>query len=176
MALDTIHDLLVQQLRDLYSAERQIVRVLPKLVKRASNRDLADAFAGHLEQTRNHVTRLERCFQLLDESARGPKCRGMEGLLAEGGEMLEATGDFSVVDAGLVADAQRVEHYEMSAYGTAHTLADILGQSEVKGLLAETLAEEKAANEKLGDIASRQLYQVAPTGAAAERARVAATR
>jgi ferritin-like metal-binding protein YciE len=169
MTLDTLDDLLVQQLRDLYSAERQIVRTLPKLVKAAQNEALAEAFESHLKQTEQHVTRLTECFRLLDATARGPKCQAMAGLLEEGGEMLRMSGDPGVRDAGIIADAQRVEHYEISAYGTAIALARLLGHGDVVQHLEATIAEERGADERLTEIAQQQLYPSLPTAGGTQR-------
>jgi len=170
MSLDTLDDLLVQQLRDLYSAERQIVRTLPKLVKASANAALVQAFQDHLAQTEQHVKRLVECFRILKSTARGPKCQAMAGLLEEGGEMLRMSGDAGVRDAGIIADAQRVEHYEMSAYGTSIALARLLGHRDVVKQLEATLEEERAADARLTEIAQQQLYPSLPTAGAPHEA------
>ena len=161
MTLDTMHDLLVQQLRDLYSAEKQITRALPKMVKKAGILSLSEAFADHLDQTERHVDRLNEAFRYLDARVRGPKCKGMEGLLEEGGEMLKMDGDAPVLDAGLIAAAQRVEHYEIAGYGSAIALASLMNHTEVVDLLEQTLAEEKAMDSRLTETAEEHLYRPA---------------
>jgi len=148
MANETLQTLYVDELRDLYSAEQQLVKALPKLVKNAETQELSDAIANHLEETRNHVTRLEEIFEKLDESPKGKKCVGMEGLIKEGAEVIDEF-EGKVLDAGLISAAQRVEHYEISAYGTVCTFAELLNRSEDLDLLKETLEEEKHADEKL---------------------------
>src|SRR5262249_31215077 len=155
MALESMQDLLIDQLRDLYNAESQLVKALPKMAKAATNVTLAEAFRHHLSQTEGHVTRLEQIFERLDTSPRGKKCKGMEGLVEEAEETMDEDGDDTVMDAGIIADAQRVEHYEIAAYGTARTLAGMLGQQEVVQLLDATLREEKDADQKLTEIAER---------------------
>ena len=158
MAIDTMRDLLIQQLRDLYSAEKQIMQALPNLVKSAANEELAVAFADHLTETAGHVQRLDEALTLLDVSSRGPRCQGIAGLLKEGDEMLDETGDPAAIDAGLVAGAQRVEHFEIAGYGTARAMAEALGLPEIARLLDATLDEEKAADERLTEIAEGHLY------------------
>src|ERR1700744_5146200 len=130
MELETLKDLYIHELKDLYSAERQIIKALPKMVKAASNEQLAAGFQEHLEQTKEHAARLERLLESHDETTRGPKCKGMEGVLEEGAEMIEEDADDDVRDAGLIAAAQRVEHYEMAGYGVARTYAELLGDKE----------------------------------------------
>src|SRR6266404_2342557 len=151
MANQTLQTLYIDELRDLYSAEQQLVKALPKLVKNAETQELSDAIANHLEETKNHVTRLEEIFEKLDESPKGKKCVGMEGLIKEGAEVIDEF-EGKVLDAGLISAAQRVEHYEIAAYGTVCTFAETLGRSEDLGLLKETLEEEKQADEKLTEL------------------------
>ena len=162
MSLDTMHDLMIAELKDLYSAETQIVKALPKMAEGATTASLRKAFEDHLEQTHEHVTRLETIFAILDVSPRGKKCKGMEGLLEEGGEMLEEDGDDTVRDAGIIASAQRVEHYEMAAYGSTLAFANLMGHSEIAELLEMTLNEEKAADKLLSSIAEGEVNSAAP--------------
>lgn len=158
MKLTTLEKLLEDQLKDLYSAEAQILKALPKMAKTASSDALREAFEHHLEETRGQVERLERIRDLMGIKISGKKCKGLEGLIEEGKEVLEADGDEAIVDAALIAAAQKVEHYEIGAYGTARTLAQQLGQDEVAELLQETLDEESAADEKLTAIAESEIY------------------
>ncbi|MEO8352825.1 MAG: ferritin-like domain-containing protein [Chthoniobacteraceae bacterium] len=153
MKLETLKDLYIHELKDLYSAEKQILKALPKMVKAASNKDLAAGFSKHLEETKEHVRRLEKILANLGSSTRGPKCKGMEGLLAEGAEMIEEEADEEVRDAGLIAAAQRVEHYEMAGYGCARTYAKVLGEKEAAAILQTTLDEEGATDKKLTKLA-----------------------
>jgi ferritin-like metal-binding protein YciE len=153
MELETLKDLYIHELKDLYSAERQLVKALPKMAKAATNKELAAGFQEHLEQTKEHADRLEQILSNHKETVRGPKCKGMEGVIAEGAEMIEEEADAEVKDAGLIAAAQRVEHYEMAGYGTARTYADILGDKEGANILQTTLEEEKATDQKLTKLA-----------------------
>lgn len=153
MKLKTLKDLYIHELKDLYSAEKQIIKALPKMVKAANNAKLADGFKRHLEETKEHATRLEKILSELDQTTRGPKCKGMEGVLKEGAEMIEEEADEEVRDAGLIAAAQRVEHYEMAGYGTARTYAELLGDSKGAKLLQKTLDEEAATDVKLTKLA-----------------------
>ena len=157
MALATMQDLFIEQLKDLYSAEKQLVQALPKMAKAATTPELAQAITDHLSQTQNHVTRLEQCFEHLNASTRGKRCKGMEGLIEEGKETIEEDGEGVVKDAGLIAAAQRVEHYEISGYGTARTMASLLGLDDVADLLTETLGEEEDADKLLTQIAMDQV-------------------
>ena|SRR5437773_1336279 len=127
MKLETLKDLYVHELKDLYSAEKQIIKALPKMVKAATNKQLAAGFDAHLEQTKEHAARLEKILTGHDESTRGPKCEGMEGLIKEGDEMIEEDAEDEVRDAGLIAAAQRIEHYEMAGYGCARTIRRVAG-------------------------------------------------
>ena len=153
MKLENLKDLYIHELKDLHSAEKQITKALPKMVKAASNEELADAFREHLEQTEEHVRRLEEILESHDETFRGAKCKGMEGLIKEGSEMIEEDGDDDVRDAGLSSAAQRVEHYEIAGYGCARTYAELLGDNDGAELLQQTLDEEKATDRKLTEIA-----------------------
>jgi len=153
MKLESLQDLLIHELKDLYSAETQIVKALPKMAKAASSEELRTAFEEHLEETKKQVERLEQIFERLGTSARGKKCKGMEGLLEEGKEIIEEDGEDMVKDAALISAAQHVEHYEIAGYGCARTFASLLGQEEIAELLQETLDEEGAADKKLTEIA-----------------------
>ncbi len=153
MELETLKDLYVTELKDLYSAEKQIIKALPKMVKAASNPQLAEGFKMHLEETKEHAARLEKILESHDETTRGPKCKGMEGVLEEGAEMIEKEGDDEVRDAGLISAAQRVEHYEIAGYGCVRTYADLLKDKEGAQLLQQTLNEEAATDKKLSKLA-----------------------
>jgi ferritin-like metal-binding protein YciE len=162
MALATMHDLMIAELKDIYSAETQLVKALPKMAKGANTPSLRKAFEDHLEQTHEHVSRLEQIFGLLGASPRGTKCKGMEGLLEEGADMLAEDGDDTVRDAGIIAAAQRVEHYEIAAYGSTLAFATLMGHTEIAGLLEQTLTEEKAADQLLSSIAEDEVNIAAP--------------
>jgi ferritin-like metal-binding protein YciE len=153
MANQVLKDLYVDELKDLYSAENQLLKALPKMAKAASSEELKEGFEEHLEQTRGHVERLEQIFNSLEESPKGKKCMGMEGLVKEGSEVMDEDFDGALMDAALIGAAQRVEHYEIAAYGTVAEFAEILGESEHKSLLEATLQEEKEADEKLTQLA-----------------------
>lgn len=153
MELQTLKDLYIKELKDLYSAESQIIKALPKMVKAATNEDLAGGFAKHLEQTKEHAVRLEKVLKSLGETTKGPKCHGMEGVLEEGAEMMEEDAEDEVKDAGLISAAQRVEHYEMAGYGCVVAYATLIGDKQGVKLLQKTLDEEKATDEKLTDLA-----------------------
>ncbi len=153
MKLKTLHDLYVDELKDLYNAENQILKALPKMAKAASDPQLAQAFTDHLAETTGHVDRLEKIFKKLDASPKGKKCKAMEGLLEEGKDLMAEDADPSVMDAALIAAAQRVEHYEMAGYGCVRTYARLLGYDEAADLLQETLDEEGTADKKLTDLA-----------------------
>jgi ferritin-like metal-binding protein YciE len=142
MKLETLKDLYIHELKDLYSAEKQIIKALPKMAKAATNKQLAAGFEEHFEQTKEHAARLERILTSHDESTRGPKCEGMEGMIKEGEEMIEEDAEDEVRAAGLIAAAQRVEHYEMAGYGCARTYAELLGDRRGAQLLHTTLSEE----------------------------------
>ena len=155
MSVETIDELLLDELKDLYSAEKQITKSLPKLAKAATSPDLKQAFESHLEETRGQIERLDRVFEILGKSPKGKVCHGMKGVLEEGSEVLEDTKKGTVRDAALISAAQRVEHYEMAGYGCVREYARILGQKEIASLLDETLKEEEAADKKLGTIAKQ---------------------
>jgi ferritin-like metal-binding protein YciE len=149
MGVETIEELFVDELKDLYSAEKQITKALPKMAKAANTAELRQAFESHLQETLGQVQRLEQIFEILSKSPRGKTCNGMKGVLEEGAEVLEEADKGAVRDAALISAAQRVEHYEMAGYGTVIAYAKLLGQSEIESLLTETLKEEKAADQKL---------------------------
>ena len=153
MELNTLKDLYIHELKDLYSAEKQLVRALPKMAKAASNEKLSAGFTAHLEQTKEQIARLEQLLESHGQSTRGPKCKGMEGLIAEGQEMIEEEADEEVRDAGLISAAQRVEHYEIAGYGCARTYAELLGDKQGVKLLQKTLDEEGATDKKLTELA-----------------------
>lgn len=152
MSVNTIDKLFVDELKDLYSAETQITKALPKMAKGASSKELRSAFEHHLKETEGQVQRLEKIFEILGSSPKGKTCNGMKGLLSEGAEMLEETPEGDVRDAALISAAQRVEHYEMAGYGTVRAFAEQLGQSRIAQILEQTLEEEKAADQKLTQI------------------------
>jgi ferritin-like metal-binding protein YciE len=153
MEMESLRDLFVDELKDLYSAENQILKALPKMIKKASSEKLKSGFEQHLKETQGHVERLDKIFQELDESPRGKKCKGMEGIIADGKEMMEQDAEPEVMDAALIGAAQHVEHYEMAGYGCVRTYADLLGHSKFVELLQKTLDEEKATDEKLTELA-----------------------
>jgi len=153
----TLEDLYIDLLKDLYSAEKQLVKALPKMAKHAESPDLQRAFQEHLRQTEGHVERIERIFSDLGGSPRGKKCVGMEGLIEEGNELVQEDVEPDVLDAGMIAAAQKVEHYEIASYGTARAWAQRLGYDNAARLLQETLEEESMANEKLTKIAESHI-------------------
>src|ERR1700693_4087917 len=162
--LTTIKDLLESEIKDLYSAEKQLTKAIPKMAKGSKNEELASAFKAHLKETEGQITRLERVAKLLDTTPTGKKCKGMEGVIEEGAEVLEEDGDENVLDLGIIGAGSRVEHYEMAGYTTAINLAKQLGNSEVASLLSDSLNEEEAAEEKLRKI-GQQLLRQAPVNA-----------
>ena len=164
MKLESLQDLLVEHLKDLYSAENQLVKGLPKMAKAAKSPDLRDGFEEHLEQTRKHVQRLEQICETMGVSPKGKKCSAMEGLIEEGKELMGEDAEPSVMDAGLIAAAQKVEHYEMASYGCVRTWAEQLGLEDAAELLQETFEEEKATDEKLTKLAKQVINQEAEVG------------
>lgn len=154
MSVKTFEELLIDELKDLYSAEKQIVRALPKIAKGTTSPELREALLSHLEETKGQLQRLEQIADIVGKKMTGKTCAGMKGVLEEGSEMLEDTEKGTVRDAGLISAAQRVEHYEMAGYGSAREFARVLGWNDVASLLDETLAEEKAADKKLSTIAA----------------------
>jgi ferritin-like metal-binding protein YciE len=153
MAEKTIQDLFLHELSDIYSAEKQLTKALPKLARAASNPDLAQAFKTHLEETQGQIDRIDQIVELMGLRLKRIKCAAMEGLVEEGKEVIEEIGKGPVLDAALIGAAQKVEHYEIASYGTLATFAKQLGESEAQKLLGETLQEEKATDEKLSMLA-----------------------
>ncbi len=160
--LATVKDLLEEEIKDLYSAEKQLTKAIPKMAKGSNNEALASAFESHLKETENQITRLEKVARILGTEPTGKKCKGMEGVIEEGSEALEEDGDENVLDLGIIGAGSRVEHYEMAGYTTAILLAQQLGENEVVSLLNETLKEEQAAENKLRGIA-QTIVKSAPT-------------
>ena len=150
-----LKELYIDELKDLYSAENQLVKALPKMAKAASSDELRQGFEKHFEQTRGHVQRLEKIFQALGESPKGKTCKGMQGLIEEGSQATEEDYEDSVMDAALIGAAQRVEHYEIAGYGTVRSMAETLGEDNHVSLLEETLKEEKETDEKLTELAEQ---------------------
>jgi ferritin-like metal-binding protein YciE len=155
MEQNRLKHLYVEELKDLYSAENQLVKALPKMAKAATSKDLKAGFEEHLGQTKEHVTRLETIFKGLGESPNGKKCKGMEGLIKEGAELIEEDPEPEELDAGLISAAQRVEHYEMAGYGGVTAYAKLLGEDQAASLLRQTLEEEKETDAKLTQLSGR---------------------
>jgi ferritin-like metal-binding protein YciE len=168
MKIPSVDKLFENELKDLYSAESQLVKALPKMAKAAESADLKKAFTSHLAETKGQVERLRKVGELVGAKLTGKKCKAMEGLLEEGEEVLDADGPGAVIDAALIAAAQRVEHYEISGYGTARTLAEHLGHDKAAKLLQQTLDEESAADEKLTKISVGAVLPAAGTNGEAE--------
>ncbi|MDQ2918366.1 MAG: ferritin-like domain-containing protein [Verrucomicrobiota bacterium] len=164
MKIDSLEALLEEELKDIYSAEKQLVKALPKMAKTASSDELRSAFEEHLEVTKGHVNRLEEVFQALGKTAKSKTCKAMEGLIKEGKEIMEEDAEDSVMDAGLIAAAQKVEHYEIASYGTVRTWARLCGQEEAAELLQETLDEEGEADKKLTELAESLINPEAESG------------
>lgn len=164
MSLNNLREALVDEIRDLYNAEKQLTKALPKMAKNATSDQLREAFESHLEETEGQVTRLERVFELLDEKPRGKHCAGMAGIIEEGSDLMQEDAEDSVLDACLIAAAQKVEHYEIGSYGTAIAWAEALELTEVAEVLNESLAEEKAADEKLSALAEAGINEAATAG------------
>jgi len=163
--MDSLQSLLEDELKDLYNAENQLVKALPKMAKKASNPKLKQAFTSHLAETEGHVKRLDRIAKLIDAKLTGKKCHAMEGLIEEGKEIISEDGEEAVIDAALIGAAQRVEHYEIAAYGTVRAIAEQLGQKEVVRLLQQTLDEEGAADKKLTAISEGEVLSEALSAA-----------
>jgi len=164
MKMDDLQDLFVDHLKDLYSAENQLVKALPKMAKAATNEQLQAGFQEHLEQTKQHVARIEEICKTLDVAPKGKKCAGMQGLIEEGEELIAEDAEDAVLDAGLIAAAQKVEHYEIAAYGTLRTWAQQLELDDAVELLEQTLAEEKQTDEKLTELATSLVNEEAEAG------------
>ena len=157
MKLKTLEDLLLHELKDLYSAEHQLLKALPKMAKAATNEDLKAGFEEHFEQTKGHAERLDKIAEILDKKLTGHKCKAMEGLVEEGSELISEDAEDAIRDAGLIGAAQRVEHYEIAGYGTARSIARHLGHEDIADILEETLEEEKETDEKLTELAETAL-------------------
>ena len=164
MEMNDLQDLMVENLKDLYSAETQLLKALPKVAKGADNEQLKSALTMHLKETEGHVQRLEQIFKQLGEKPTGKKCKGMEGLIEENKEMLEEDAEPDVMDAGLIVGCQKVEHYEIAGYGSAVTFAKLLGNDQAARLLAQTLDEEERADKKLSEIAESSINVEAAAG------------
>jgi ferritin-like metal-binding protein YciE len=161
MSLDSLEKLFLEELKDIYNAEKQLTRALPRMAKAAESPELQQAFTNHLKETEGQIQRLERVFKELGQTARGKKCKGMEGLIEEGKEKMEEEGEPEVVDAALIASAQKVEHYEIAAYGCLRTYANLLGYSEAGRLLGENLKEEEATDKKLTQLGEGGINEAA---------------
>lgn len=170
MTLNTLDEVLIDHLRDLYDAEKHLVRALPKMAKAADSEELGDAIRDHLEQTKHHVERLEQAFEHLGQKPRAKTCKAIRGLIEEGGEAISDEGALS--DLAIIAAAQKVEHYEISAYGTAKAWAEKLGQEDVAKLLDQTLQEEEAADWKLTEVSSAVLESASTAAEQDEMERV----
>jgi len=158
MGMQSLPELLEDELKDLFSAENQLLKALPKLAKKASSQQLKDAFTGHLKETEGHVKRLQQIGKILKIDLGGKKCQAMEGLIKEGDEVLEEDGPAAVIDSALIGTARRVEHYEMAAYCSTRGMAEELGNSDVAKLLEATTNEEEAADNKLKAIAQDEVF------------------
>jgi ferritin-like metal-binding protein YciE len=162
--ITTLREALVDEIKDLYNAEKQLTKALPKLAKNATNPKLRDALSSHLKETERHIARLEQVFRLLDEKPKGKLCEGMQGIIEEGNSLLEEVEEGAVMDACIIAGGQRAEHYEMSAYGTCIAWANALDLGDVAAVLSQTLGEEKAADQKLSAIAEAGVNDAATAG------------
>jgi ferritin-like metal-binding protein YciE len=158
-SLENLGDLLQDELKDLYDAEKQLTKALPKLAKKATASELKDAFEGHLRETEGHIERIEQAFELLEMPARGKKCKGMQNLIAEGSEMIGEAEAGPTRDALIIAAAQKCEHYEIASYGTLRVWANLLGNTDIARLMEETLDEEKSADQKLTSIAESSINE-----------------
>ena len=168
MAAQTLHELFVEELRDMYDAEKRIIKALPKIAKHAQSDELRSALTQHLRETEKQATRLEQVFKSIGETARGKKCDGIIGILEEGNTMMEELEEGPVLDAALIAGCQKVEHYEIASYGTLAYFAELMGHERAKELLGATLDEEKAADEKLNTIATSDVNREALTSSGEE--------
>jgi ferritin-like metal-binding protein YciE len=165
MKLESLHDLYVDELRDLYSAEAQLIKAIPKMAKAASSPELRGGFEAHWKQTQKHATRLEQILKKLNANPKGKKCKAMEGLLEEGKKIMEEDAEPAVMDAALIAAAQKVEHYEIASYGTVCTWAELLGQTQALHLLEQTLEEEKETDAELSQLAKETINELAAESA-----------
>ena len=164
MSIRNLQDLMMEELRDMYHAENQLVKALPKMAKAASTPALKEAFERHLQQTQNQVHRIETIFDELGGDPRGKRCKGMEGIVSEGAEVLDEEGPNAVIDAALIAAAQRVEHYEIAAYGCIRSYANLLGLSDIAKLVDQSLEEEEAADHLLSELAETEVNTMALEG------------
>ena len=165
MHMENLEDLMKEELKDVLNAENQIIKALPKMIKKASHEELKSAFEEHLEQTKGQVERVEQVMEMLGMPARGKTCKAMKGIIEEGQEMMSEDAEEDVMDAALIGAAQKVEHYEIATYGTLCTYADLLGLQEAKKLLGQTLDEEKETDERLSELAERLINLEAADGA-----------
>jgi ferritin-like metal-binding protein YciE len=172
MAMDTLSELLEDELKDLFSAENPLLKALPKMAKKASSEQLKTAFTGHLKETEGHVKRLQQIAKILDIDLGGKKCHAMEGLIEEGSEVIEEEGEPAVIDSALIGAARRVEHYEMAAYCSTRGMAEQLGNDQVAKLLEQTTNEEEAADNKLKGIAEDEVFPQAGEAGESEDAEV----
>jgi len=161
MAIKSMDDLFLEEIKDLYDAEKQLVKALPKMAKAADSDELRQGFQEHLDQTKGHVDRLEKVFDIMGKKASGKKCEAMQGLIEEGNDVIEEIDASPLRDAALIAAAQKVEHYEIAAYGSCRTFAEILGRSDAAELLEQTLEEEKTTDEKLTELAEGMINEEA---------------
>ena len=168
MSLDSLEKLFLEELKDIYNAEKQLTKALPRMAKAAESRELQQAFTNHLRETEGQIQRLERVFQELGQAARGKKCKAMEGLIEEGKELLEEESEPQVLDAALIGAAQKVEHYEIAAYGCLSTYAELLGHSDAAQLLRQNLQEEEAADKKLNSLAEGGINESAAMAGAGQ--------
>jgi ferritin-like metal-binding protein YciE len=168
MSLDSLEKLFIEELKDIYNAEKQLTRALPRMAKAAESQELSQAFTNHLRETEGQIQRLDRVFKEVGQAVRGKKCKGMEGLIEEGKEMMEEDGEPEVKDAALIASAQKVEHYKIAAYGCLRAYAELLGYSEAAQLLQQNLQEEEAADKKLNQLAEGGINEQAATVGAEE--------
>ena len=167
--MEDLKTLYVNELKDLLDAENQLIKAIPKMAQASASTELRSGFEHHLEQTRNHAKRIEQILQALGETAKGTKCKGMQGIVAEGKEMLDEDYEGAVMDSAIISAAQRVEHYEIAGYGCVREFAELLGENEAVSLLGKTLEEEKETDRKLTELAHSINRQAAPS--AAERSR-----
>ena len=164
MKLESLETLYVEELRDIYNAENQLLKALPKMAKAASSEELKQAFEDHLEQTRQQVERLDEIFEKLDKKPTGKTCHAMKGLVEEGSEIIKEDGEDHIIDAGLIAAAQKVEHYEIASYGTVRTWAEMLGEDDAAELLQQTLDEEGETDKRLTELAEEIINVEAAAG------------
>ena len=161
--IESLEGLLLHEVKDLYNAEKQLIKALPKVIKKASSPDLKNAVERHLQQTEQHVNRLEQVFQMLGQPAKGVKCKGMEGILDEANEVMKQDASPEALDAAIIMSAQKVEHYEIASYGSAACWAAQMGRQDIKNLLGQTLEEEEQTDQRLSELAKRGINQIAQT-------------